>query len=403
MPSGSRGDVLIILVVNEPAAAPAWARRANRETLAALRAQFGPSRGAAEAIERFDHPRGALLLIDRTRPGRTLPSDRGVGLARKIAADVALRLWASGAIRSPWIHCTDADALLPDDYFTRPPVRSACARTSVEPVALLYDFVHVSSRGAEHADAALRYEIFLRYYVLGLQAAGSPYAYQSLGSTLAVSPEAYAAVRGFPRRSAGEDFHVLAKLAKLGPLRALRGSPLRLSGRLSERVPFGTGAGVARELRRMQEGRCYPAPDPRAFAWLGAWLRTLSEIGAGRGDVPDPIEAVFARNSAADPDVDAAPLWNILAESGAVAAAEAGRGRGARHLHERFDALKTLRFLHAVRDRYLPSIPLRQAIARAPFTPVPATDDLEALRRALESLEAAGTGSPWAGQTVCSR
>ncbi len=399
VPAGPRGPVAMVVVVNEPADAPAWARRANRSTLASLRARFGPPGMKEGPIERFRHPRGSLWLVDRTGSGARLPRGQGVGLARKIGADIALRFWACGRLRSPWLHCTDADALLPPDYFVRPLTLEPAARGKLEPAALLYDFLHEPVAGPENARAVLRYEIFLRYYVLGLRAAGSPYAHQSLGSTIALSPLAYARVRGVPRRAAGEDFHLLAKLAKVGSLTPLRGDPIRLSGRVSTRVPFGTGAGVARELRRLRADAFYPAYDPRVFAWLRVWLGTLADLGTGRAP-SEPIEAVFRRHASREPEVDRASLWGVLVHIGAVGAAEAGRRRGARHLHEWFDALRTLRFIHEVRDRHLPAIPLDEALERAPFVETAVGDDHPMLRRALADQEASVAATPGATPTA---
>ncbi len=72
------------------------------------------------------------------------------------------------------------------------------------------------------------YELSLRYYVAGMKFARSPYAFHTIGSSMAVSPVHYARVRGFPKREAGEDFYLLNKLAKLGSVLELdRGSDLR--------------------------------------------------------------------------------------------------------------------------------------------------------------------------------
>lgn len=395
VPPGPRGPVLILVVLNEPENAPAHLRAANRALPGHLLRRYGAPLAKAERLSRFDHPRGALLLIDRAGPGCALPTTQGVGLARKIASDVALRIWARDGLIAPWLHCSDADALLPEDYFERPEGASGSA-AGPRPSALLYDFVHVPEGDSERQRAVLRYEIFLRYYVLGLRHAGSPYAHHSLGSTLAIAPEAYAAVRGFPRRAAGEDFHLLAKLAKVGRMRALRGAPIRLSGRVSERVPFGTGAGVARELGRIRRGRRYPAYDPESFNWLRVWLQTLVELEetdrSGEGSTR-PIERILARQCDVAPGVDRAALWGVLDKLGAVAAATArGTPRG-RWLHERFDALQTLRFLHAVRDAYLPEIPLEDAVARAAFCAVNPSADLAVLRNELARAEARDSSS----------
>ena len=188
-------------------------------------------------------------------------------------------------------------------------------------------------------------------------------------------------------RVAGEDFHLLGKLAKLGSIRALRGDPIQLSGRVSSRVPFGTGAGVAKELQRIDAGQHYPAYDARVFSWLRVWLRTLAEVGArSDGDETRLRDRILAR-AESEPEVDGALLYQLLEETGAIRGVENTGGRGVRPLHERFDALRTLKFIHALRDRHLPSIPLEAAIAAAPFIPLGAGASLESTRQALAQLE----------------
>src|SRR4029453_17325557 len=152
---------------------------------------------AAPPISVLAYPNGGMVLVDRAAPGHFLPEGQGVGLARKIGNDIALRLHAAGRLSSPWLHNTDADTILPNDYFdqTRPLAPDGNA-------AALYFFEHRFSEDAALALAARLYEISLRYYTLGLAWAGSPYAYQAMGSCLAVRPDAYASVHGFPRRNA---------------------------------------------------------------------------------------------------------------------------------------------------------------------------------------------------------
>jgi hypothetical protein len=391
IPQGPLGEVLIVVVVNEARSSPDWVRDANQDSLTALRGRPAGAAGLGSPMQRHTHPRGDLLLIDRTHTGFVLPEKQGVGLARKIGADVALALWASGGIESPWIHCSDADVLFPADYFSRPLAAARDIRADDAPAAFVYDFRHLTEADPQLARAALRYEIFLRYYVLGLRSAGSRYAFHSIGSTLALNPLAYARARGFPRRRAAEDFHLLAKLAKLGPVRALRGEPMLLSGRVSTRVPFGTGAGIAKELERVEAGAFYPAYDPRVFAWLGVWLRTLCSLGEGKLPHELSLRDCLFEHAASVPGVDAALLHQALDELGAIRAAEAGRELGTRQLHERFDALRTLRFIHCLRDRRFASIPLEAAIREAPFIALDAPDpgrDLASTRETLARIEA---------------
>ena len=210
----------------------------------------GVAKAAADLAE--PHPstaleveNGTILVVDRARPGHFLPKGQGVGLARKIGNDIALRLHAAGRVASPWIHNTDADVRLPNDYFdqtaTIPEAGNAAA---------LYFFEHRFDADQTLAEAARLYEISLRYYTLGLAWAGSPYAYQAMGSCIAIRPEAYAAVRGFPRKNAAEDFYVLDKLAKVGSIVRLAGRPLLLEGRVSRPRAVRNGQGALRPRRR---------------------------------------------------------------------------------------------------------------------------------------------------------
>ena len=89
----------------------------------------------------------------------------------------------------------------------------------------------------------------MSYYVAGLAMAGSRYAHHSLGSTIAVHAKTYAAVRGYPKRSAGEDFYLLNKICKLAPVERLAGPALSIEARISARVPFGTGPALRRLLK----------------------------------------------------------------------------------------------------------------------------------------------------------
>ena len=156
-----------------------------------------------------------------------------MGLARKIGFDIALRLHQAGRLASSWLHSTDADVILPRDYFER------ASRVRVpNAAALVYPFVHRGEDDVALARAVQLYEISLRYYVLGLASAGSPYAHHTVGSTLAVDAAAYAKVRGVPKRTAAEDFYLLGKLVKIGAIVPLAdGANFRERSRFTAR-PF---------------------------------------------------------------------------------------------------------------------------------------------------------------------
>jgi hypothetical protein len=382
IPAGPLGDVLIVLVVNGRVDSPQSMRCANLATLEELRAGGGHGIPLNRNAAIHEHPRGALLLVDRATPGHELPPRHGVGLARKIAADIALALWSDGKVASPWIHCTDADVALPADYF------DATHRSiaSGSEAALLYPFRHVGC-----TRDALEYEISLRYYVAGLRFAGSPYAFHTIGSTLAAHATAYARVRGFPKRLAAEDFYLLNKLAKAGTIRSLDCEPIQLSTRSSNRTPFGTGRALERARGREHEISPLRFYHPDVFSNLRAWLQTLNAL-AETGDAADPAD-LLAKQIGGWPSADVDRLRAHLDESGAWARARIGAERcrtpatRAKHLHGGFDALRTLKLIHALRAGGLASIPLREALSEATFVTARDGAPLEEIREQLASAE----------------
>ncbi len=199
-----------------------------------------------------------LLCIDCATSGNRLQG--GVGSARRIAADCALALIEGKRIASEWIHCTDADARLPEGYFNATAgISNRYANNTF--AAAIYPFQHVSDDEVIR-DLATHYELHLRYYTERLQYVGSPYGFHSLGSTLAVNANAYAAVRGFPARKGAEDFYLLNKLIKTNPVISLVEPKIQLIARRSHRVPFGTGPALERmqtlETPTSYAAACFP-------------------------------------------------------------------------------------------------------------------------------------------------
>jgi hypothetical protein len=365
VPRGALGEVLVVLVVNGKKNSAAWVHEANRSVRGRLQRAFGErkeeslSRDPPAHLLPFDA--GHILLVDRSGPAHRFDDDQGVGLARKIGGDLAARLHGAGRLASPFVHSTDADVALPEDYFERVSSRPDAS-------ALLYPFAHVPEKDPALARAVLLYEISLRYYVLGLAFAGSPWAYHTIGSTIASRAGAYVRVRGFPKRDAAEDFYLLAKLAKVGPVVSLAGRPIAIRGRASDRVPFGTGAAVRRLAA--PEAPPFALYDPRLFRYLRAWLYVLGavDVRASDRDLDDEIGEACMRDS-----LDPAPLVGALAASGARAAVASARRRSTstealqRHLATWFDAFRTLKLLHTLQRGGVAPRPWADALRDAPF------------------------------------
>jgi hypothetical protein len=330
------GEALVIVVLNARASDPARVHAANASARARLRGDD-------------------LLVVDRAAPARWIPEKEGVGLARKIGTDVAVALRAAGRIEGRWIHHTDADAIVPADWFAR------AEAAPDDAVALTVPFRHEPGGGADPAHVAL-YEIWLRYHRLGLAAAGSPYAFQAVGSTMITDADAVVLARGWPRTMAGEDFYLLDKLAKLGVVRTAPGAPVVLAGRPSARVPFGTGRALLDMAARGESEDTWRMTDPAAYAALA---RVLGRLEAAADPArPFAPEAEF---------VDVPEVAAALAGVGVTALAARARalnlpiGVRLRRLHTGFDAFRTLRFLHALRDGPFPLRPWREALESASF------------------------------------
>ena len=351
----------MILVVNETVAAPDHVSVANQEFAAGLHARFSmswqPVGDSGLTLYADNASSRDLLLVDRYSDGRQFPPKGGVGLARKTGADLAAYLVHQRRVLSPWIHCTDADVRLPQRYFTS---SAALGEDSIkDTAALVYPFRHTMA-GDKAVDEIMRatalYEYSLHYYVTGLSSAGSPYAFHTIGSTMAVNAVHYAKVRGFPRRQAGEDFYLLNKLAKVGSIRQLGAEtdcePIDIAARRSDRVPFGTGAAVGKLLELENPEKEFLLYHPSVFILLRSWLDSLPAFWQSRSS---DIGAILS-------SADVQGLVGGLEQLGATQALQhalrqsSDIGQFNRQMHTWFDAFRTLKLIHYLRDHHLPSI-----------------------------------------------
>jgi len=282
-----------------------------------------------------------------------LPSKQGVGLARKLGTDLAILFKENDQIKSDWIHSTDADATLPENYF-----EAVAPLSTKEYTAVSYNFFHMSLDRDVHA-ANLQYETALRYYVAGLEYAKSSYAFYTIGSALAFTAQAYVQVRGFPKKSAGEDFYLLNKLAKQGRVEFLNDSVILIEARESNRVPFGTGPTVSKimELDKNLEPYCYYHPE--LFIELKVCLQHFEILWQQRLSLDSWMSklSIEAQDS--------------LTENGFITFVNKQSGTNQEQFNKQllvwFDAFKTLKFLHGLRERKYQDIPLNEALEKACF------------------------------------
>lgn len=276
----------IIIVVNQPQSTPYERHKANQELWTALLGLGAPVK-ISPTIYKVPTLSGATLYcVDRFTQAHTIPKEAGVGLARKLGADIATALFERKVFHHPVIFSTDADVHLPDNYFSAQKA-SYLSRSAGVCSGWVYDYRHVAdpvnptSVSAERKDvtrATEAYEQAIKYYRDGLVWAGSPYGFHTLGSTLATSILAYCQVRGFPKRPAGEDFYLLNKLAKVGEIENLTHCELLIEARTSNRVPFGTGPATLKILEQWQQNETYCYYHPSCFILLKSLLELVDTL-----------------------------------------------------------------------------------------------------------------------------
>lgn len=353
---------LAIIVVNHSVDSSAEAMASNHTFVETLtRAAAVLQRVAGMTLLRLDHSALHVLLVDRYSSGRELPIEGGVGHARKLGADIAAGLIDLGRLTGRWIFNSDADTHLPGDYFTRP---EQLPRAAVA----IFPFRHVHGPDSDDqiTAATLLYEVSLHHYVEGLRSAGSPYAFHSVGSTFAVEIESYAKVRGFPKRSAAEDFYMLNKLAKVGSVVELTGEPIRIDARISDRVPFGTGAAVGKMVKHGTLIRSYDFYHPDVFAVLAHWLSSFEALWDDRDR---GIELALQRVSQSVPNITTpSAITELLTHIGAPKGVAHGYKQARdqdqfnKQLHDWFDGFRTLKMVHWLRDHVAASIPLPELL-----------------------------------------
>jgi len=207
-------------------------------------------------------------------------------------------------------------------------------------------------------EAITAYEIFLRYYVLGLKFALSPYAFHTIGSTITCTADAYVAVEGMNRRKAAEDFYFLQKLAKYRGIGKIKETSIYPSARVSGRVPFGTG-------RKMYElsaaGRCEIAfYHPLIFLVLKDFLCLINGLNS-------PLSTSGRHSLSKCRSIDPG-LADFLEKSGFIKVWEKLKQNSKertgllRHFNNWFDSLRTLKLIHYLRDNRFESREMFSAV-----------------------------------------
>lgn len=306
-------DCAVLVVVNHPADAVSRVKEASGELLQRLNAGV------------FGCPNLHWIAAPDLHGG--------VGEARKLGMDAVIASQKAEDLERESIASLDADTVVESDYFTE-----IIGYFEREPrlAALSIPFRHLPGETPEEERAIRRYEAYLKRYVEKLREAGSPYAFQTVGSAFAVRLDAYVRAGGMRIRKGGEDFYFLQAVAKSGAVATGGKVLVHPSARPSERVPFGTGPAI----RKLLAGGELSEISDEAFAGLSQILGR-TELASCLENAELFLEEQDERcvqffRSEGFPEV-----WpKILANTPKCATARIAA------FHRWFDGLRTLRCLH---------------------------------------------------------
>lgn len=188
-----------------------------------------------------------IVVIDRCTKGNGwIGKKKGVGWARKVILDeIALKHDETELMVS-----LDADTGFNEDYLEQV---LDTMNHNAEASALSIPYYHPLSNKELVDRNMLRYECYMRYYLINLLRIGNPYAFSALGSAMAFPAWAYKRVGGITPLQGGEDFYLMQKFCKTGHIVLDTKGIVFPQGRISHRVPFGTGPAIASTLALQKE------------------------------------------------------------------------------------------------------------------------------------------------------
>lgn len=285
-------------------------------------------------------------IVDRSSPGMGwAPRKHGVGWARKVLFETILKLSGPACVivsmdADTDFSCGYLEAVL--DFFN--------ANPEVDAVGVPY--YHRLSGNEAYDRSLLRYECYMRHYLIQMLEIGNPYAFCALGSAMAFSAKAYVRVGGISPLQGGEDFYLMQKFVKKGRVSNVVVPGLGWQtvpdgdgsfpgmvfpqGRPSHRVPFGTGPAVALPMADLESK--YPFYAPQAFAEVKHTYDCFHDLYVS--DVNTPMSDFLSRQLAVD------SLWQPLRNN------YKDKDKFYRACVERVDGLRILQFLKSVNGCY---------------------------------------------------
>jgi hypothetical protein len=300
-------------------------------------------------------------IIDRNTPAQALTG--GAGEARNIGGRIALTLHKMNAIETRWVHFTDADTVLPTDFFSA----AEAAWTSTSALAIR-SFDMVTAPGDEAQEAVLSAKLWnlgMLLALVGRTKARSPWPVNF--STVSIDAGLLSRHDGYPPFAVGEDFMAICAFGKQGRIHRVAGDPVRIDARAESKGPSGTGKTVAGDREKILAGVPIVCTDPAVWAHLRAIYDVSERVLMQGEEEREAIAHVCDAPGLFGALINPVTLrFSILCTIGSVRDSAYGLGWTAEHsakwFHERaFDFLATDKVTKELK-KMIPEVPVDRAL-----------------------------------------
>ena len=319
----------VIVVVNQSEIIDSEIAERNLKTIAELK------------FWQISHPDFPLEIMEEL----SLPKKHaGVGLARKIGMDEAVHLFYQSQTDGI-IVALDSDCVVEKNYFQE--IESHFEQNENTPGCSIRYAHPIDGKEDDINLGIIQYELHLRYYNQALKWAGFPFAFHTVGSSMAVRSSAYQKQGGMNKRKAGEDFYFLQKIIELGSFTELNSTCVIPSPRISDRVPFGTGKAIGDFIENdIQIYHTYQFQIFVLLAEIPTWISSLYEG-----------KKVRHHNEAVQSFLDSIDFENKVEE---IKNNTSSFSKFEKRFYSFFNAFTVLKFTHFMRDNGLPNQPVSQ-------------------------------------------
>ena len=234
------------------------------------------------------------VVIDKSSKGSGWAEKKGgVGRARKTVMDYI----NNKANSNDLIISIDADTFYPSNYF-----KSVINSFNNIPGIIGLSIPYFHQLNGKTDQLILRYEIYMRNYLVNMIRIENPYAFTALGSAIAVPVWAYRKIGGLTPVKSGEDFYFLQKLAKTGKIGIWADAIAYPSARFSDRVLFGTGPALIKGEKGNWDS--YPVYPGNLFDKVKETYDSFPDLF--KKDIPTPMDDFLKTQFRSD------DLWSPL-------------------------------------------------------------------------------------------